>query len=89
MIKQVKTIQDLHNYFKGKEIMIIGEHERRGSITRYMQMVDESGAPVKMAEPICKGLRMRVKTPFGAFIDLHPKNIYVITDKKTPNPIWN
>lgn len=43
MTKKINTVQDLHDLFTGKEIMIVGEHEWRGTITKYVEIVSIDG----------------------------------------------
>lgn len=87
--KKTKTVQELNDSFTGKEIMVIGDHEFTGTITKFVCMVNADGTQPDLAGKPTKDLRMCVTTPFHKRLYLAPKNIFVIANKQKHQSIWN
>lgn len=88
--KKVQTVKELNDFFKGKEIMVVGDHEHAGTITKFICMVNKDCTQANDDDKPTKDLRMCVDTPFShTRLYLEPKNIFVITNKQKPQSIWN
>lgn len=74
-IKKRKQIKELKKFYDGQEIMIVGDHEKRGTFVTFKSFVEKDD-----------GLYMRVSTYFGNTYDLKKKNIFI---NKKNQPSWN
>lgn len=86
-MNKISTIKDLHYDLKDKEILIIGDHELAGTITKYLIVINDDGTKPNFLDKPSQTLRIRVKTAFGKIVDLKIRNVFVIVQKTIPK--WN